>query len=117
MKKELSACVIQKLNGYELLRNHLNSRVRKNFVSINVVYEPTLNEKNRLSVFFAPKIYLAFHTNIEKIRDGKKCSVILELDNAITAITILLRAQKRWKNIYLTSLARTDLPSHLIMEK
>ena len=95
MKKELSACVIQKFNGYELLRNHLNSRERKNFVSIDVVYKPTLNEKNPIECFFAPKIYLAFHTNIEKIGDGKKCSVILELDNAITAITISLRAQKR----------------------
>ena len=33
MKKELSACVIQKFNGYELLRNHLNSRERKKFYS------------------------------------------------------------------------------------
>ena len=24
-KRELSACVVQKFNGYELLRNHLNS--------------------------------------------------------------------------------------------
>ena len=71
MKKELSACVIQKFNGYELLRNHLNSRERKNFIPIDVVYEPTLNEKNQLSVFLLQK-YLAFHTNIEKIRDGKK---------------------------------------------
>ena len=45
MKRELSACVIQKFNGYELLRNHLNSREIKNFIPIDVVYEPTLNDK------------------------------------------------------------------------
>ena len=67
MKKELSACVIQKFNSYELLRNHLNSRERKNFIPIDVVYEPTLNEKKPIECFFAPKIYLAFHTNIEKM--------------------------------------------------
>ena len=92
MKKELSVCVMQKFNGYELLRNHLNSRERKKFIPIYVVYEPTLNEKKPIECFFAPKIYLradfewtktdwvlfcskiylAFHTNIEKIRDGKK---------------------------------------------
>ena len=44
MKRELSACIIQKFNGCELLRNHLNSREQKDFVPIDVVYEPTLNE-------------------------------------------------------------------------
>ena len=58
MKKELSACVMQKFNGYELLRNHPNSRERKNFIPIDVVYEPTLNKKKTIEYFFAPKIYL-----------------------------------------------------------
>ena len=31
-----------------------------------------MNEKKPIECFFAPKIYLAFHTNIEKIRDGKE---------------------------------------------
>ena len=31
-----------------------------------------MNGKKPIECFFAPKIYLAFHTNIEKIRDGKK---------------------------------------------
>ena len=42
MKRELSACVIQKLNGYELIRNSLNSKNRKDFVPIDIVYKPTL---------------------------------------------------------------------------
>ena len=29
MKRELSTCFMQKFNGYELLRNHLNSKERK----------------------------------------------------------------------------------------
>ena len=56
MKRELSACIIQKFNGYELLRNHLNSTERKNFIPIYIVYEPTLNEKKKqLSVFLHQK--------------------------------------------------------------
>ena len=56
MKRELSACIIQKFNGYELLRNHLNSTERKNFIPIDIVFEPTLNEKKKqLSVFLHQK--------------------------------------------------------------
>ena len=58
MKRKLSACVIQKFNGYELLRNHLNSTERKNCIPIDVAYEPTLNDKKPIECFFAPKIYL-----------------------------------------------------------
>ena len=72
MKRKLFACVIQKFNGYELLRNHLNSTERKNCIPIDVVYEPTLNDKKPIECFVAPKIYLAFHTTIEKSKNGKK---------------------------------------------
>ena len=47
MKRELSACIIQKFNRYELLRNHLNSTEIKNFIPIDIVYEPNLNDKNQ----------------------------------------------------------------------
>ena len=39
MKRELSACIIQKFNEYELLRNHPNSFEKKDFIPIDVVYE------------------------------------------------------------------------------
>ena len=52
MKEELSACVIQKFNGYELFRNHLNSTEGKHFIPIDVVYKPTLNENKAIECFF-----------------------------------------------------------------
>ena len=55
MKRELSACIIQKFNGYELLRNHLNSTERKNFILIYIVYEPTLNAKKNNCLFFCTR--------------------------------------------------------------
>ena len=54
MKRKLSACIIQKFNGYELFRNHLNSTEQKDFIPIDVVYEPTLNEK-KVIVFLHQK--------------------------------------------------------------
>ena len=92
MKGELSACVIQKFNGYELLINHLNSTERKDFIPIDVVYEPTLNENKAIECSFTPKIHLAFRTTVEKSRN---CSQSHSRETVIIATTILLRIMKR----------------------
>ena len=72
MKREVSACIIQKFNGYEVLRNHLNSTERKIFILIDIVYEPTLNEKKTIVCFFAPEVSLGYYTSYDKMRKGKK---------------------------------------------
>ena len=52
MRKELSACVVQKFNGYEMLRNHLNYGETKDFIPIDIFYEPTLvTKKNDVMLF------------------------------------------------------------------
>ena len=55
MKRELSACIIQKFNGYDLLRNHLQHFERQDFIPIDIVYEPTLDTNKPIFCFFAPK--------------------------------------------------------------
>ena len=72
MKRELSACAIEKFNGYEFSRNHLQYREKRDFVPINVVYEPVLDEKKQILCFFAPSIHLAYHISIEKSKGGEK---------------------------------------------
>lgn len=41
MRAELSACIIQKLNGCDLLRANLKYSEKKNLSPIDIVYEPT----------------------------------------------------------------------------
>ena len=38
MKAELSACVIQKFNGYDLLRVELNRNEKKNLIPTDIVF-------------------------------------------------------------------------------
>ena len=72
MRRELLSCAIQKFNGYELLKNHLQNGERKDFVPIDVVYEPTLHKKNKtFFCFFAPHIHFAYHSGVGKIRKRK----------------------------------------------
>ena len=68
MKRELSTCVMQKFNGYESLRNHLNSIERRDFIPIDIVYEPTLDEKKNIECFFAPKNFLGYRSTVENSR-------------------------------------------------
>ena len=72
MKIKLSACVIQKFNWYELIRNYLNFKERKDFVPIDIVYEPTLKENKSIECFFAPKIYFGYTTAVERTKKGTK---------------------------------------------
>ena len=72
MRKELSACITEKFNGYKLLRNHLQFKERKNFIPIDVVYEPTLNDKKTIECFYGPEISLGYYVTRDKLRNGKK---------------------------------------------
>ena len=72
MKRELSSCVIQKFNGYELLRNNLISSEKKDFIPIDIVYEPTLDENRKIECFFAPDISLVYVGYIDKAINGEK---------------------------------------------
>ena len=72
MRRELLACVIQKFNGYELLRSDLHFSERKDFKPIDIVYEPTLDTKEPILYFFAPKIHLGYQTGVEKIKNEEK---------------------------------------------
>ena len=77
MKRELSTCVMQKFNGYESLRNHLNSIERRDFIPIDIVYEPTLDEKKNIECFFAPKFFLGYCSTVEKSRKVEEFLIIL----------------------------------------
>ena len=39
VKRNLSACVVEKFNGYETMRNELARKDKREFKAINIVYE------------------------------------------------------------------------------
>ena len=57
MKTELSACVIQKFNGYDLLRNNLQHSGKTELVPIDTVYEPTLDVTKPILFFRTANLY------------------------------------------------------------
>ena len=72
MKRELSACIIQKFNGYDLLRNKLQYFEKGDLVPIDIVYKPTLDIEKPILCFFAPEISLAYQTCYDRMESGQK---------------------------------------------
>ena len=56
VKRNLSAYVVQKCNGYETMRNELARIDKREFKAINIVYEPEFEKDKPLLCYFAPKI-------------------------------------------------------------
>ena len=96
MRRKLSACAIQKFNGYELLRNHLQRGERRDFVPIDVVYEPTLDEKKKTIFCFLLRTFISPTTVVwRKFERNKNRWILLVQDSAITATIISLKALKK----------------------
>ena len=79
MRAELSACILQKFNGYDLLRASLKCSEKKDLLPIDIVYETTLNTEKPIECFFASEIHLAFNTYLDKIAKGNKKMVMCNI--------------------------------------
>ena len=75
MRAELFSCVIQKFNGYDLLKTQLSRDEKKNLLPLDIVYELTLDLNKPILCYFSPEIHLAFNTCYDKIVKGSKKSV------------------------------------------
>ena len=72
MTRNLSACVLEKFNGYETIRNNLSRKERVEFRAIDIVYEPSLDKDKPIVCYFSPNIHLAYRGYISKIDKGQE---------------------------------------------
>ena len=119
MKTELSACVIQKFNGYDLLKNTLQRSQKRDLVPIDIVYELSLDVNKAILCFFAPQIHTAYQTFYEKsLGDNKKkCVNSTAAKQCPYCNNFFLNQSKKWKNTFLHALARQVLILSLITER
>ena len=117
MKRELSACIIQKFNGYELLRNYLNSTEKNFFIPIDIVYEPTLNKKNPIVCFFASEISLGYYTSYDKMRKGKKVTDHTRARQCHYCNNFFIKSAEKMQKHLSCCAGKAGKPFRLIMEK
>ena len=64
--RNLSSSVLEKFNGYEMIRNDLRSEERAELIPINVVYEPIYDETVSAPCYSTNEIHLAYRSYINK---------------------------------------------------
>ena len=70
--RNLSACVVEKFNGYEIIRNDLARKEPLDFQPIDIVYEPCFDETTPVICNFTPNIFTAYKSYVGRFERGKK---------------------------------------------
>ena len=57
---ELSACVVERFNGFTIVRLEFDNEIRKEFTPVDIIYKPVKKENAILNCFFTDKLHLAY---------------------------------------------------------
>ena len=57
---EVSACVIERFNGFTIIRLEFDNEIRKDFTPIDIIYKPVKKQDTILNCFFTDKLHLAY---------------------------------------------------------
>ena len=60
MKRNLSSSVVEKFNGYEMIRQKLQRKEKIDLTPVDISYEPSYDESIPVPCFFTDQIILAY---------------------------------------------------------
>ena len=72
MTRNLSSSVLEKFNGYEMIRQKLQRKEKIDLTPIDIVYEPSYDESILVPCFFTDQIFLAYKSYIGRMDRGKE---------------------------------------------
>ena len=58
--------MIEKFNGYEIIKRGFRNKEKEDFYPIDIVYEPVSNRGDLVICYFTDEIHLAFRSYISK---------------------------------------------------
>ena len=88
--RDLSSSVIERFNGYELMRSESAHQERIEFIPFNIVYEPIYDENIPVPCFFTDQIYLAYRSYMGRFQKGKELISNRVLSGNATTVKISL---------------------------
>ena len=68
---EVSACVIERFNGFTIIRLEFDNEIRKDFTPVDIIYKPVKKENTILNCFFTEKLHLAFRATYNETEKNK----------------------------------------------
>ena len=60
---EVSSCVIERFNGFTLVRLEFDNEVRRDFTPVDIIYKPVKKENEILNCFFTDNLHLVFRAS------------------------------------------------------
>ena len=57
---EVSACVVERFNGFTIVRLEFDNEIRKEFTPIDIIYKPVIKQNAILNCFFTSQLHLAY---------------------------------------------------------
>ena len=57
---KVSACVVERFNGFTIVRLEFDNEIRKEFTPVDIIYKPVKKENAILNCFFTDKLHLAY---------------------------------------------------------
>ena len=57
---EVSACVIERFNGFSIVRLEFDNEIRKEFTPVDIIYKPVIKLQAILNCFFTNQLHLAY---------------------------------------------------------
>lgn len=72
MTRNLSRSVIVKFIGYKILKHRLGRNEKREFITIDIVYEPVYDERAPVPCFFTHQIHLVYRSYIGQMRKGNE---------------------------------------------
>ena len=69
---ELSACVIERFNGFQVVKLEFDNEIRRNFKPIDIIYKPVIKLNSIIDCFFTNAMHLAFKAVYNETIDWKK---------------------------------------------
>ena len=97
----LLVCIIQKFNGYDVIKKSLEKKEKKDFEPPNIVYEPIM-DNSRIKCFYTDKSYIAFRGFIDRKKRESIGSNILQPGSFATGNYFncskneFMKHRKRW---------------------
>lgn len=92
----LLVCIIQKFNGYDVIKKSLEKKEKKDFEPLNIVYELVM-DNSRIKCFYTDKSYIAFRSFIDRKKRESIGSNILQPGSFATAvITLIVQRMNLW---------------------
>ena len=64
--RDLSSSVIEKFNGYKIIKRGLRNKEKEDFCPIDIVYDPVSNKHVLVISYFTENIHLVFRSYISK---------------------------------------------------